>query len=94
MLTEAQESTRSATAFMPLACRALSITSSLTVQPKSWMEGKERMGMGFFTGEVRMSSSHFCTFIKRSLLLFNVNVEFIKVSRFTSSIAGKATACW
>ena len=63
MLTAAAESTRSATAFMPRACRSLLQTSSRTDTSSSWALGKDKMGRGFLTGEAMVLATQLRIFI-------------------------------
>ena len=58
-LTEAPAfGVRSATAFMPRACRSLSLIRSFTVMPSSWMDGKDSTGTAFLTGAASRSLVH------------------------------------
>ena len=62
-LTAAADGTRSATCFMPCACMWLSDMRSRTVQPMSWMDGKERMGRGFLADVVKSDAIHCSMFV-------------------------------
>ena len=83
-LTAAPEGMRPATFFMPWACSVLSEIRSRTEMPMSWMQGKERIGVGCGAGLAMRSATHFF------MLRFIVDSSFLMRCGMRRSVDGKA----